>query len=225
MKKILGEIAGAVSIAAVYLLAPVAGGDTTLAFPVAAVVGIVAVAGAAFKASKDAKKAQQKQAEEIARREGLLEADKVGSLASGLQGQFRELAAMGAIPGFQQAAATQASRRGLTGTGLGMALQTAAGGAGEMEALRFALENAVRLRSIQAGLPLPPTAGPGQTASLLGAVGQGLLSTNFGGGGGGGGGGSLFPSSSASTPGGFNAGQFLGGAPFQGFNSFTGSGR
>jgi len=62
---------------------------------------------------------------------------------------IRELEAMGAIPAFQQAAATGVARRGLTGTGLGLAITNAGGGAGELFALSRSLDEAARLQSLQ----------------------------------------------------------------------------
>ena len=89
---------------------------------------------------------------------------------------IRKLEATGAIPGFQQAAATQVARSGLTGTGLGSAIQIAGGGAGELFALRKALEMASGIQSqnaaFQATAP-PPTS---KIGNLLSAAGQGLLS-------------------------------------------------
>ena len=90
---------------------------------------------------------------------------------------LRELQSIGAIPGFQQAAATQNARRGLTGTGLGSALSTAAGGAGELFALQQALQETGRLQSLQTGANLGfagvNLAGP-SNSNLFGQAGQNI---------------------------------------------------
>ena len=87
--------------------------------------------------------------------------DRFISIANDITPLIRELEALGAIPSFQQAAATGVARRGLTGTGLGTAITTAGGGAGEL----FALKEALGLSSdIQAR----------QLAALLGFAGVSL---------------------------------------------------
>jgi len=65
---------------------------------------------------------------------------------------IRQMEALGAIPAFQSAGATQVSRSGLTGTGIGAAVQSAAGGAGELFALKEALglSNDIQARQVAA---------------------------------------------------------------------------
>ncbi len=133
-----------------------------LAFPVAAAIGIAAVAGS------------------ILTDPGAAEVPKVsGKKIIRQAGKFlpaiRKLEATGAIPGFQQAAAIQSARRGLTGTGLGAALNIAGGGAGELFALRKALDMASGIQSQNANLQVGAPPPQSTTSNLLGALGQGLL--------------------------------------------------
>jgi len=99
--------------------------------------------------------------------------DRFISISERITPLIRELEAMGAIPAFQQAAATGVARRGLTGTGLGTAITTAGGGAGELFALKEALGLSSDLQARQlsallgfAGVPL---AGPSKS-NLFGAA-------------------------------------------------------
>ncbi len=179
MKRISSELLGGASIAALYFMAPAVVGDVVLAFPVAAVIGAAAIIGGSLISSRGAKRAAETSAAAIRRREGTLDPDVFAGDVGILQGKFRELAAIGAIPGFQSAAATALGRLGLDDTGLGAALSTAAGGAGELDALRNALNAALSLRGLATALPVPvgfnSGAGLGQGVS---AIGQGLLAAS-----------------------------------------------
>ena len=99
--------------------------------------------------------------------------DRFAEIADQIAPLIRELEAMGAIPAFQSAAATGVSRRGLTGTGIGTAITSAAGGAGELFALKQALGLSSDIQSRQlaailgfAGVNL---AGP-SSSNLFGAT-------------------------------------------------------
>jgi len=158
-------------------------------------------------------------------------------LTKTLQPLLRELQATGAIPGFQSAAATANARSGLTGTGLGNALTTAAGGAGEQFALQQALQQAGVLAGgqLQTALTARPVTQDssnlfGQAAGILGreALGGFAFSGATGALGGGGGGLAPTPGFNPALPPGFNpanptpnqpfnAQNFLQGGQFPGF--------
>ena len=179
MKRFIQEVLGGLSIAGLYLLMP-HGEGVVLAFPIAAIGAVVAVAGA-FAKNKGASNAA-KQYDTFYQRQtniGNLGKD-IGTILS----KFRELQATGAIPGFQSAAATANARSGLTGTGLGDALSTAAGGAGEMAALQQAIQAALAHRGQNANLTFPGPTGVSNAnlVSGLGAISQGLFAAGQGGG-------------------------------------------
>ena len=166
MKNLLGIMSLAVPYVIVTNFLPHEG--MMLAFPVAAAIGIAAVAGSALAAG-GGEAAPKVSGKKIVRQAGkFLPA-------------IRKLEATGAIPGFQQAAATQTARRGLTGTGLGAAINIAGGGAGELFALRKALEMASGIQSQNAALQAAAPPQQSTTSNLLGALGQGLLSLPGGG--------------------------------------------
>ena len=149
-----------------------------------------------------------------------------------LLGSFRELQATGAIPGFQSAAATANARSGLTGTGLGNALSTAAGGAGELQALQQAIQQALAIQQGQIGANVGfagiPLGGPSRSnlfgqatenvaKNILQAFGMSGGATNTGQGGPNPGAFDQGPSNQfkpgpqSNLPGGFDPQQFFGG--------------
>ena len=175
MKRFIQEVLGGLSLAGLYLLMP-SGEGVVLAFPVALVAAGVGLASS-FMGNKGASNAAKEYRTHYNRRLDIGNLIKdIGKMLPGL----RELQATGAIPGFQSAAATANARSGLTGTGLGNALSTAAGGAGEMEAIKQAIEAALAHRGQNAKLAFPGPTGVANanSVSALNAIQKGLLNLN-----------------------------------------------
>ena len=175
MKRFIQEVLGGLSIAGLYLLMP-SGEGVVLAFPIAAIGAVLAVAGAVAK-NKGASNAA-KQYDTFYNRQTNI--SNLGGDIEKILSKLRELQATGAIPGFQSAAATANARSGLTGTGLGNALSTAAGGAGEMAALQQAIQTALAHRGQNADLRFPGVTGVSNANLVTGlsAASKGLFAIN-----------------------------------------------
>lgn len=144
-----------------------------MAATVAIIAGVVAAAGAVGN-SMQAQAGVQAAARHAREAKQLLGAKKVMKLQKKLYPQFRESIASGLGPQFASNVATNISRRGLEGTGIGLSIKNAALAVPGVEAFRQSLAQAVDLRkgqaAIVAGQPIMTAPNP-----ILAGLQSGLL--------------------------------------------------